>query len=500
MENLFVGTLWSILPPIIAIALALITKEVYFSLIIGIFAGAMFWTGGSVIPALETIFEIMASKVGDNFNIVIFLVLLGMLVALMNRSGAVAAYGNWAAKTIKSQRGSLLASIALGCLIFVDDYFNCLTVGTVMSPVTDKYKVKRAKLAYIIDATAAPVCIIAPISSWAAAVSSSLPEGSSIDGFSLFLQTIPFNLYALLTLAMLLFIAIGNFDFSRMEAYIKKYENEDEKLVGATAAMPDARGKVYDLLIPIISLIVLCVLAMLYTGGFFAGEGISIITAFGDCSSALSLVLGAVGAIIITALLYIPRKVIKFTEFTASLADGCIAMVPAILILTFAWTLSGICSEEYLNIGGYVSNVVNSHTSIQFILPAAFFAISLGLAFATGTSWGTFAILVPIAVAVFGEGDMMVLSVAATLAGAVCGDHISPISDTTIMSSTGANCNHIDHVSTQIPYAMFVFVFCVIGYVIAGITQNGWLGLAVSMVLMLAALAVIKVRKVKKAK
>ncbi len=498
MENLFVGTLWSILPPIIAIALALITKEVYFSLIIGIFAGAMFWTGGSVIPALETIFDIMAVKVGDNFNIVIFLVLLGMLVALMNRSGAVSAYGNWAAKSIKSQRGSLLATIALGVLIFVDDYFNCLTVGTVMSPVTDKYNIKRAKLAYIIDATAAPVCIIAPISSWAAAVSSSLPEGSGIDGFSLFLQTIPFNLYALLTLAMLLFLAIGNFDFSKMEAYNKKYETEKEEIVGVTPAMPNAKGRVFDLLIPIISLIVLCVLAMLYTGGFFAGEGISIITAFGDCSSALSLVLGAVGAIIITALLYIPRKIIKFTEFTSALADGAVAMVPAILILTFAWTLSGICSEEYLNIGGYVSSVVSNHTSIAVILPAAFFAISLGLAFSTGTSWGTFAILVPIAVAVFGSGEMMVLSVAATLAGAVCGDHISPISDTTIMSSTGANCNHMDHVSTQIPYAMFVCVFCTIGYLLSGFTENGWLGLAVAMVLMLASLTFIKIRKAKK--
>ncbi len=502
METLspFVGTIWSILPPIIAIGLALITKEVYFSLLLGIFAGAMFWTGGNLIPALETMFDIMAVKVGDNFNIVIFLVLLGMLVALMSKSGASRAYGAWAAKSIKSKRGASLATIALGCLIFVDDYFNCLTVGTVMSPVTDRHNIKRAKLAYIIDATAAPVCIIAPISSWAAAVSSSLPEGSGIDGFSLFLHTIPFNLYALLTILMLLFVAIGNFDFSKMAKYIEKYENEPEQLTGAQEVVNNEKGRVFDLLIPIISLIVLCVLAMLYTGGFFSGEGIGLITAFGDCSSALSLVLGATGALVITALLYLPRKVIKFSEFTYSLAEGCRAMVPAILILTFAWTLSGICSEEYLNIGSFVGGVVSEHTSLAFILPAAFFAISLGLAFATGTSWGTFAILIPIAVAVFGAEayDMLVLSVAATLAGAVCGDHISPISDTTIMSSTGACCNHIDHVSTQIPYAMLVSLCCVVGYIVAGVTVNGWIGLAVGAVLLVAILAVL-MKRAKKA-
>ncbi len=496
MENLspLVGTIWSILPPIIAIGLALLTKEVYFSLIVGIFAGAMFFTSGSIMPAFETMFNIMAVKVGDNFNIVIFLVLLGMIVALVSKSGASGAYGAWAAKSIKTKKGVSLATIALGCLIFVDDYFNCLTVGTVMSPVTDRHNIKRAKLAYLIDATAAPVCIIAPISSWAAAVSSSLPEGSGIDGFTLFLQTIPFNLYALLTIVMLVFITLGDFDFSEMKKYIEKYENEAEEIVGANPAIENAKGKVYDLLVPIISLIVLCVLAMLYTGGFFAGEGIGIKDAFADCSSAYSLVLGAVGALIITALLYIPRKVIKFTEFTSALAEGAKSMVPAILILTFAWTLSGVCSADYLDIGGYVSSVMADHTSVAFILPVAFFAISLGLAFATGTSWGTFAIIIPIAVAVFGAGDMLVLSVAATLAGAVCGDHISPISDTTIMSSTGACCNHIAHVSTQIPYAMVVSACCLVGYIVAGITVNGWIGLAVSMVLLLVTLTAIMKR------
>lgn len=493
METLspFVGSIWTILPPIIAIGLALITKEVYFSLLLGIFAGAMFWTSGNIISALETMFEIMASKVGDNFNIVIFLVLLGMLVALMSKSGASAAYGAWASKSIKTKRGASLATIALGVLIFVDDYFNCLTVGTVMSPVTDRHKITRAKLAYLIDATAAPVCIIAPISSWAAAVSSSLPKDCGIDGFTLFLQTIPFNLYALLTLLMLVFITVGDFDFSKMGKYIKRHETEPEILSGAAEVVKNDKGRVFDLIIPIVSLIVLCILAMLYTGGLFSGEGVGIIDAFADCSSALSLVLGATGALAVTALLYLPRKVIKFSEFTYSLAEGCRAMVPAILILTFAWTLSGICGEGYLEIGEFVSGVVNQHTSISFILPAAFFAISLGLAFATGTSWGTFAIIVPIAVAVFGAGDMLVLSVAATLAGAVCGDHISPISDTTIMSSTGACCNHMDHVSTQIPYAMVVSLCCFIGYVVAGVTVNGWLGLAVGVVSLVAILTVI---------
>lgn len=490
----FAGTIWAILPPVLAIGLALITKEVYFSLLLGIFSGALLWTGGQILPAIETSFSLMADKVGGNFFIVVFLVLLGMLVALMSKSGATKAYGNWASKSIKSKRGASLATVALGCLIFVDDYFNCLTVGTVMSPVTDRHKITRAKLAYLIDATAAPVCIIAPVSSWAAAVSSSLPENCGIDGFTLFLRTIPFNLYAILTILMLLFISIGNFDFSKMEAYIKKHESEPEILTGVAAEESAANGKVYDLLIPIISLIVLCIAAMLYTGGLFSGEA-GFVEAFANCSAPESLVYGAIGALVVTALLYLPRRIVKFTEFTGTLAEGCRAMIPAILILSFAWTLSGVCSADYLDIGSYVSNIVSQHLSLQFIIPAAFFAISLGLAFATGTSWGTFAILVPIAVAVFSDGDMLVLSVAATLAGAVCGDHISPISDTTIMSSTGASCNHIDHVSTQIPYAMFVCIFCVIGYVLSGITQNGWIGLAVSVVLMLATLTVIMKKK-----
>ena len=501
MENasIFAGTIWSILPPILAIGLALITKEVYFSLLLGIFAGALLWSNGAVLTALMNIVDVMGGCLGDNFAIVLFLVLLGMIVALVTKSGASAAYGKWASQAIKTKRGASLATMALGCLIFVDDYFNCLTVGTVMSPVTDRYKIKRTKLAYIIDATAAPVCIIAPISSWAAAVSSSLPEGTSIDGFTLFLKTIPFNLYAWLTLLMVLFITIGDFDFSKMGKYIKEYETKAEKLNTVEKEAQNPNGRVIDIIIPIVSLIIFCVLAMLYTGGLFSGEGIGIKDAFADCSAGPSLVLGAIGALAVTALLYLPRKVVTFEGFTGSLVSGASAMVPAILILTLAWTLSTIC-KEHLNLGPYVADVVNTNFSaFMSLLPAILFLVSLGLAFATGTSWGTFAILIPIAVEVFSASEAsLVIGVAAILAGAVCGDHISPISDTTIMSSTGAECNHIDHVSTQIPYAMIAAACCFVGYLISGFTGNGWIGLVVGTAALVVVLSAIMI-KAKKA-
>lgn len=485
-------TFWTIAPPIIAIVLALLTKEVYFSLMAGIIAGALMYTNFNVIGAIETTFSIVSDKVGGNMNIIIFLVLLGMLVALMNKSGATRAYGKWATRSIKSKRGALAATSALGALIFVDDYFNCLTVGTVMRPVTDAHKISRAKLAYIIDATAAPVCIIAPISSWAAAVGSSLPEGSAIDGFSLFLQTIPFNLYALLTLAMIVFLIITNFDFGSMK---KSLALEEKNGIDVAQSKDDIvvvneNGKILDLVLPICFLIVLCIAAMLYTGGIF--EGANIVDAFANCNSSLSLALGSFFAIILTFLLYIPRKVITFTQFADSLAEGFKAMVPAILILTFAWTLSGICSEDYLNLGGFVSNFVASSNMSLTLLPAIFFLVALGLAFATGTSWGTFAILIPIVVAIFADSasHLMVVTVSAILAGAVCGDHVSPISDTTILSSTGAQCNHISHVSTQMPYALLVAGCCFVGYVVSGLT-NGWLGLLCGAVVLFAVLFAI---------
>ena len=490
------ATFWALMPPVVAIVLALITKEVYVSLLIGILAGGLFYANFNVLDALETTFTIMGERVGSNTNIIVFLVLLGMLVALMSKSGASSAYGSWASRSIKTKRGALFATAGLGALIFVDDYFNCLTVGTVMRPVTERYKISKAKLAYIIDATAAPVCIIAPISSWAAAVGSSLPESSSLDGFSLFLQTIPFNLYALLTIVMVIFMTALRFDFGKM----KKAEAHPELGTAMSDEIDDSqagqnrKGRVFDLVIPIITLIVLCIAAMLYTGGIL--EGKSIAGAFANCDSSLSLVLGSFFTIVLVFLLYIPRRVISFSEFAASLVEGFKAMVPAILILTLAWTLSGVCGEDYLNAGGFVSQVVNGNQMAHTLMPGIFFLIALGLAFATGTSWGTFGILIPITIAIFGDmgGQVMVLTVAAVLAGAVCGDHISPISDTTILASTGANCNHIEHVSTQMPYALLVAACCLVGYIVAGLTSNGWLGLGVGFVLLMAALTVLLAR------
>ena len=492
------ATAWALLPPIIAIILALITKEVYVSLMIGILSGALLYTQFAPVSAIETTFSIMGNKIGGNADILIFLVLLGILVALITKSGASKAYGNWASQSIKSKRGALAATSCLGVLIFVDDYFNCLTVGTVMRPVTDKYKVSRAKLAYIIDATAAPVCIISPISSWAAAVGSSLPEGSSIDGFSLFLRTIPFNLYAIFTLAFIIYIIACNRDFSKMKSFedkaatleVQESVGEDMPIVG--------HGKVIDLILPIVVLIISCIACMLYTGGFFSGVGI--VDAFADCSSARSLVLGSFITILFTFLLYLPRKILNFTECCESLVQGFKSMTPAIMILCLAWTLSGICNEDYLNIGGFVSQAVGGSQAFVLLLPALFFLIALGLAFATGTSWGTFGILIPIAIAIFGtDSSTLVISVSAILSGAVCGDHISPISDTTILASAGAQCNHIDHVSTQLPYALLVAANCLVGFLAAGFSGNGWIGLTVGAIALAITLLVLSIKAKKEA-
>lgn len=490
-------TVWALVPAIVAIALALLTKEVYISLLIGILSGALFFTNFHLLDSIDTTFQIMSQKVGENTNILVFLVLLGMLVALMKKSGASRAYGEWASASIKTKRGASFATMGLGSLIFVDDYFNCLTVGTVMRPVTDRHRISRAKLAYIIDATAAPICIIAPISSWAAAVGSSLPEGSAVDGFSLFLQTIPFNLYALLTIVMVVFLLACNFDFGRMKKYEEKHQKEFEEKQKAREQIVQEhspkKGRVFDLVVPIAVLILLCILAMLYTGGILDGK--SVVEAFANCNSSLSLVYGSFFTILFVFALYIPRRVITFHQFAESITEGFQAMVPAILILTLAWTLSGVCGADYLNAGGFVSQLVDGSALAQSILPAVFFLVSAFLAFATGTSWGTFGILIPIAVAIFGadgsQMQMLVLTVAAILAGAVCGDHMSPISDTTILSSTGADCNHIEHVSTQIPYALLVAACCFAGYLLAGVTQNGWLGLLFSGALLLVILTVL---------
>lgn len=490
------ATIWTLLPPIIAIALALITKEVYSSLLIGILSGALLYTSFSPLTAVETTFAIMGGKIGGNANILIFLVLLGILVSLVTKSGASRAYGEWASRRITSRRGALLATSALGALIFVDDYFNCLTVGTVMRPVTDKYKVSRAKLAYIIDATAAPVCIIAPISSWAAAVGSSMPEGANIDGFSLFLRTIPYNFYALLTLAFIIWLMVWDKDIFSMKHYQDKLGGKSDS-INTESYVVGGMGKVKDLVVPILVLIVSCIAAMMYTGGILEGSGI--VDAFANCDSSASLVLGSFFTLVFTFIMYVPRGILTFGQFCESFTEGFKAMVPAIMILCLAWTLSGVCSADYLNIGGYVDSIVRGNATIIMLMPAIFFVVALGLAFATGTSWGTFGILIPIAVIVFQNqvSELLVVTVAACLAGAVCGDHISPISDTTILASAGAQCNHIDHVSTQIPYALSVAAMCFVSYLVAGVSGSGWIGLATGAVLLVIFAAVMMAREKK---
>ena len=472
-------TIWSLVPPLITIALALYTKEVYISLIVGILTGALMFCNFNVISAIDTMFTIMEAKVGGNVNILVFLVLLGILVAAISRSGASKAYGEWAARSIKGKASALFVTSFLGMLIFIDDYFNCLTVGTVMRPVTDKFKVTRAKLAYIIDATAAPICIIAPVSSWAAAVSSSLPEDSKIDGFQLFLQTIPYNYYAWFTLIFLMFLIWSGKDFATMAAFEKKYGTE--VLVPAEYQDKEAeriagKGKIIDLVLPLFVLIAGCIFGMLYTGGILEGAGVA--QAFADCNSSKGLVIGSFMALAFTFFLYVPRGVLQFNLFCECFSMGFKAMTPALFILCLAWSLSGICGEEYLNIGGYVSQVVGNNATLGMFLPAMFFLVAIGLAFATGTSWGTFGILIPIVLAVIGDyNELTVVTIAAVLAGAVGGDHVSPISDTTILASAGAQCNHLDHVGTQIPYVLVVSSCCFLAYIVAGVCGSGMTGL-----------------------
>ena len=493
------ATIFAVLPPVIAIALALLTKEVYSSLLVGILAGAMLYCGGNPLHAAETTFSIMGSEIGDNIGILIFLVMLGILVSLVTKSGASRAYGEWASHAIKSRRGALLATSFLGIFIFVDDYFNCLTVGTVMRPVTDKYRVTRAKLAYIIDATAAPVCIIAPISSWAAAVTSSLPEDAGINGFTLFLNTIPFNLYALLTLAFILWIMIADVDFLAMGKYNKRVLDSGKiDSTGEEATVICGSGSVKDLVIPILFLIAACLAAMIYSGGGIHELSLKAISdAFANCSSSDALVLGSFAALIFTFLMYIPRGILTFQQFCESFTEGFKAMVPAIFILTLAWTLSGICSENYMDLRGFVAGFVNPESAIGLLMPAIFFLIALGLSFATGTSWGTFGILIPIAVSIFGANQMLTITVAACLAGAVCGDHISPISDTTILASAGAQCNHIDHVSTQMSYALMIAAISFVGFLVGGFVGSGVVALVLGIVLLVVVTLLITARQKK---
>ena len=443
---------------------------------------------------------------------VIFLVLLGMIVALVTKSGASRAYGKWATKSIKTQRGALFATAGLGALIFVDDYFNCLTVGTVMGPVTDRHRVSRAKLAYLIDATAAPICIIAPVSSWAAAVTSSVPAGSGINGFTMFLRTIPYNYYAVMTVVMSLFLIFTGAEFGPMKLNEDNAQNGD---LFTTADRPygddaddgsDTRGHVVDLIAPVLVLIAACIFGMVYTGGFF--EGVDFITAFADCNASAGLVLGSSIALLFTFVFYRVRNVMTFQDFAACIPEGFKAMVSPMLILSLAWTLSGMTG--LLGAKYYVANLLSgSAAALQYMLPVIIFLVAVFLAFATGTSWGTFSILIPIVCHAFPEGEMLVISIAACLSGAVCGDHCSPISDTTIMASAGAHCSHVNHVSTQLPYAITAASCAAVCYVITGIAQaflgaNGSLFtslilLAVAIAVELVVLSVIRVRTNKKA-
>ena len=498
------GTFWAFMPAIIAIVLALVTKQVYVSLFLGIFVGALMYAGGNPLKALFTLYQVMSEKVGSNTPIIVFLVVLGMLVVLMQKSGGARAYGEWAGKKIKSKSGALAATAGLGCLIFVDDYFNCLTVGSVMRPVTDKFKISRSKLAYIIDATAAPVCIIAPISSWAAAVAGEL-EG---DGLVVFMSTIPFNVYALLTLVMVFSLCFFKFDFGKMKRNDSVAENTGDVHAGVEfdtkeedSIVANPKGKVRHLLIPVIILITCCIGGMLYTGFFYDWEANKIVTelqsanvieAFSNCDAGMSLAIGSTVSLVIIAIYYLLARVVSFKEFTNSFTEGFKAMVPAILILTFAWSISGIMGAKggYLDAKAFVETNLASSNFPQFLFPMIFFILAGFIAFSTGTSWGTFGVLVPIAVTILGgSGTLALLTVSATLGGAVFGDHVSPISDTTILASAGAQCDHVDHVNTQLPYALLVAGISVVAYLIAGVCVS--LGSVLTAVIMWAVTLVL---------
>ncbi len=502
-SNPFINTAWSLLPPFIAIALALITKEVYSSLFIGIVVGGLLYSNFNFEGTLTHVFcGGVATVLADSYNvgILVFLVILGVLVALMNKAGGSAAFGNWASKHIKNRVLAHLATIFLGVLIFIDDYFNCLTVGSVMRPVTDKHKISRAKLAYLIDATAAPVCIIAPVSSWAAAVSSYVEEG---NGLQLFIKAIPFNFYALLTIAMMILMAVFKLDYGPMRKH-EKFALETGDLFGGmtnTVEQKDdsvnAKGKVIDLVLPVIILVISCVLGMIYSGGFFSGE--TFVDSFSNSDASVGLMLGSAVALVIILIYYGLRRVLKFKEMMDCLPEGFKAMVPAILILTFAWTLKAM--TDSLGSTVFVGDFVKSSAmSLQSFLPAIIFIIACVISFATGTSWGTFGILIPITLSVFPLTEPLgVVCVSACMAGSVCGDHCSPISDTTIMSSAGAQCEHVSHVSTQLPYALTCAGVSFVSYIIAGFVPNWTITLPIALVLMIATVLVLKVFKIKKA-
>ena len=506
----FVATGWALFPPVVAIALALISKEVYSSLFLGCVAAALLLANFqpwqmvvNFIGAGEGVGMINAIDI----SILIFLVILGIMVDLMNKAGGSAAFGRWASTHIHTRAGAQFATLILGMLIFVDDYFNCLTVGSVMRPVTDRQKVSRAKLAYLIDSTAAPICIIAPVSSWAAAVTSSVPEGSGINGFTMFLRTIPYNYYAILTMVMSLFVIFTGTDYGPMKLNETNAMNgdlfttEDRPYGDDVDAEDDAHGHVIDLVAPVLVLIAACIFGLIYTGGFF--EGVDFVTAFADCNASAGLVLGSSIALLFTFVFYRVRNVMTFQDFAACIPEGFKAMVSPMLILTLAWTLSGMTG--LLGAKYYVANLLGgSAAALQYLLPVIIFLVAVFLAFATGTSWGTFSILIPIVCHAFPEGEMLVISIAACLSGAVCGDHCSPISDTTIMASAGAHCSHVNHVSTQLPYAMTAAAISAGCYLLCGAAQavlgdaantlTSFVLLACAIVIELVVLSIVRAR------
>ena len=492
------ATFWALIPPVVAIVLALITKEVYSSLFLGIVIGGLFWSNFRFEATVNHVFKDGIVRVltnSYNMGILVFLVILGVMVCMMNKAGGSAAFGRWASAHIKTRIGAQLASVALGVLIFIDDYFNCLTVGSVMRPVTDRHHVSRAKFAYLIDATAAPVCIIAPISSWAAAVSGFV-EGQ--DGLAIFVRTIPYNFYAILTIVMMVGMVLMKTEFGAMRTHEINALNGDLYTTSARPyenatdyETPNPRGKVIDLVIPIVMLVICCVISMIYTGGFFSGT--DFVTAFSQSDASVGLVLGSFFGLVITIVLYLIRRVMNFRDCMACIPDGFKAMVPAILILTFAWTLKAM--TDSLGASVFVSAIVKSSAGgLMNFLPAIIFVIGAVIAFATGTSWGTFGILIPIVVNVFSgtNHELMIISISACMAGAVCGDHCSPISDTTIMASAGAQCEHVNHVSTQLPYAMVAAAVSFLTYIISGFVQTAWIALPAGIIMMLVFVTFMK--------
>ena len=502
--SMFIGTFWSLVPPLVAIVLALVTKEVYSSLFIGILVGALFYSNFNVVGTVDSLVqEGLIAAVSGTAGIFVFLVILGIMVALINKTGGSRAFGAWAKTHIKTKIGAILCTFVLGVLIFIDDYFNCLTVGSVMRPVTDSHKISRAKLSYVIDATAAPICMIAPISSWAAAVSEYTAgvtdtAGNEISSLALFCKAIPYNFYSLLTLVFIVAITLMKFDYGPMKKHETNAQNGDlftfggEVMNDESEIEEDSRGKVIDLVLPIVVLIIVSVLALIYVGEFFSGDYKGdFIGAFGNTDATVGLPLGGIVALVITIIYLLCRRLVTFKEAMGCIPKGFIAMVPAILILTMATGLKNMTS--LLGSDTFVENALANAGALHNFLPAIIFLVACGIAFATGTSWGTFGILIPIVLSVFPAGsELMIIGMSACLAGAVCGDHCSPISDTTIMSSAGAQCEHVNHVSTQLPYAITVAVVSFVCYIITGFVQNWFISLPIAIVLMIATLFVIK--------